>query len=147
MVKGQMVRHWSPGLAGVALYGILPGLERLLPALLRPQVDRQVIQPPRHRRRNSYANLAPFHILMPVAKETLGCFSPLSLQFIKNLGKIIIETSGDKRSRSTCSKWSLLPIREEICHNFSMIRNLKRGVMLLGKHQNSMGAQRTLKLS
>ena len=45
-----------------------------------------------------YANLAPTHIIMPVAMETLGCFSPMSLQFIKDLGKRIIETSGDKRS-------------------------------------------------
>ena len=45
-----------------------------------------------------YANLAPSHIVMPVAMETLGCFSPMALQFIKDLGKRIIETSGDKRS-------------------------------------------------
>ena len=46
-----------------------------------------------------YANLANSgYIIMPVAMETLGCFSPMSLQFIKDLGKRIIETSGDKRS-------------------------------------------------
>ena len=40
-----------------------------------------------------YANLAPTNIFMPVAMETLGCFLSMSLQFIKDLGKRIIETS------------------------------------------------------
>ena len=35
---------------------------------------------------------------MPVAMETMGCFAPMGLQFIKDLGKRIIEINGDKRS-------------------------------------------------
>ena len=35
---------------------------------------------------------------MPVAVETLGSFASMGLQFIKDLGKRIIEVNGDKRS-------------------------------------------------
>ena len=35
---------------------------------------------------------------MPLAVETLGSFAPMGLQFIKDLGKRIIEVIGDKRS-------------------------------------------------
>ena len=46
-----------------------------------------------------YANLATSGlIIMPVAVETLGSFAPMGLQFVKDLGKRIIEINGDKRS-------------------------------------------------
>ena len=46
-----------------------------------------------------YANLATSGLfIMPVAVETLGSFAPMGLQFIKDLGKRIIEVNGDKRS-------------------------------------------------
>ena len=46
-----------------------------------------------------YANLATSGLfIMPVAVETLGSFAHMGLQFIKDLGKRIIEVIGDKRS-------------------------------------------------
>ena len=45
-----------------------------------------------------YSHLAPKHVIMPVANETLGSFAPMALAFIKDLGKRIADINGDKRS-------------------------------------------------
>ena len=38
------------------------------------------------------------YIVMPVAVETLGSWAPMALQFVKDIGSRVADTSGEKRS-------------------------------------------------
>ena len=40
------------------------------------------------------------YIVTPVAVETMGSWAPLGLEFVKEIGKRIEETTGEKRSTS-----------------------------------------------
>ena len=47
-----------------------------------------------------YEELVGRYIVTPVAMETLGCWGPQSIKFVKDLGSRIAEISGEKRSTS-----------------------------------------------
>ena len=47
------------------------------------------------RKQDKYAHLAPQHLIQPVAIETSGAIGPSTLQFLKELGRRISQSSRD----------------------------------------------------
>ena len=64
-----------------------------------------------------YQNLTSSgYIVMPVAMETLGAIGPMAMKFITDIGKRIIDVTGDKKSKSYLFQRLALQCREAMQH-------------------------------
>ena len=50
------------------------------------------------KKNNKYKELENNYLFQPIAIETFGSFGPESLKFVKEIGKMIQESTGEKRS-------------------------------------------------
>ena len=59
-----------------------------------------------------YEDLSRQYIIVPVATETMGTWGKVGLKFLKDLGKKIIEATGEKKS--TCYLFQALSMANQI---------------------------------
>ena len=51
-------------------------------------------------KRRKYSNLENHYDFIPIGVETMGCFGPAALEFMKELGGKLISSTGEKKAAS-----------------------------------------------